>query len=137
MTDKRKRQKGEDRYDFLARRERENWEAVPRLTCCEASRTHPVVLFRDSMDEDRAPQWEAKVWDDAAPTARHEMGQKWYDYPPIQFCPYCGTKAPEMVKKTVLPEPIQVVDGGYCATCKERLMACLCWPLEAGYEPKP
>jgi hypothetical protein len=56
------------------------------------------------------------------------------------YCPNCGKKLPDVVKKQNPPENItNVTDGGYyCATCKERLNACTCalphmaWEIKKG-----
>lgn len=47
------------------------------------------------------------------------------------FCPYCGTKLPDIERRPAedLPGPVHVpqADGDYCATCEERSGACECW----------
>lgn len=137
-----KRKKGESRDDFFCRRQEENWQAVPKLTCCEAALTHPIALFLTYDDhiedktEEPTPKWTSQLWEKASGPAIQRLGQDWYRHAPeIKFCPYCGTPAPKMQKKAELPRPIQVVQGGRCDTCGDRLHSCICWPSESAFEP--
>jgi len=52
---------------------------------------------------------------------------------PIEHCPFCGKKVPEVVKNPCPPPWICFCsDGGYyCDTCGERLHACGCAPAES------
>ncbi len=57
----------------------------------------------------------------------------------VAFCPFCGTKVPDVRLRTEGPEKICVVlDGGYrCNTCKERLVNCECSLPERLWEAAP
>ncbi len=130
------RKKGEDEDDFNQRRHYENWLAMPRLTCCEASKTHPIVLFMT--DRHGPPKWTAEIFLKAAQDHVNTMGRDWFEKTPeVKHCPYCGTPVPEMQKKEPPPKHTQEPNEDDCLTCKEELMYCLCWPHETAYEPVP
>lgn len=137
MSDPTKRKKGESRDDFLCRREQENWGAMPHLTCCEASRTHPVVMFH--LERGAAePKWTANIWDSLVKPLIARLGSAWYrNQPEVKFCPYCGVAVPTIQKKAEPPEPLQAVSEDYCLACKDRVSRCICWPAESAYEPVP
>ena len=63
-----------------------------------------------------------------------------YSHPigPIDFCPFCGEKLPEIqMKKRKYKKVMTMVDNGYyCDTCDERLMNCQCHPPEIMWEVK-
>lgn len=55
------------------------------------------------------------------------------------FCPFCGTKLPEVQKKAEPPKDkvCVITDGGYyCDTCSKRGNECDCLPQVALWEPK-
>jgi hypothetical protein len=56
----------------------------------------------------------------------------------INFCPFCGTKVPQLQLKQPVPEGIcKITDGGYyCGTCHQRLMNCKCHSPACAYEIK-
>lgn len=66
----------------------------------------------------------------------HTISMEYGDMPPIpapvDHCPFCGKKVPEVVKYSCPPPWIRIIsDGGYyCDTCGERLMSCGCSPPE-------
>lgn len=59
----------------------------------------------------------------------------------IEFCPFCGTKLPDVRLKDIHEWPqyvMTVIDGGYyCDTCKQRLNECQCSHPEEMWELKP
>jgi len=114
---------------------------IPVPRCCEASQKYPAIAFAVDYEDDdshKAPG----VWT----IARNEdlcsvqalRDRTYYQHRPApKFCPYCGTALPTMVRKKPVPKNVcRVRDGGYyCATCKERLNACMCDPLSSAFEP--
>lgn len=52
------------------------------------------------------------------------------------FCPFCGTKAPEIVPREGFKSKICKPNDGYCDTCSKRLMCCRCYPPEWNWKPK-
>lgn len=57
----------------------------------------------------------------------------------VAFCPFCGTKVPEVRLRADPPVKIcAVLDSGYyCATCEERLQGCRCDLPERLWERVP
>ena len=99
---------------------------APRPTCCdeinavrEWDSDGPSVrlrLFRGSYEEPHQPRW-----------ALRGSGMD------VSFCPFCGTKLPEVERMENPPQPIWDGDDYYCGTCNERNMCCECNPPWAGY----
>lgn len=52
------------------------------------------------------------------------------------FCSFCGTKAPEIVRRENFKSKICKPNDGYCDTCSKRLMCCSCYPPEWNWKPK-
>jgi hypothetical protein len=126
------------------RREEQN-QAIPRPTCCEAAQKYPVVTFclittddRD-FDSDLAEgRWRAHLSSELLDRFYDGTREYYLNYPEVRYCTYCGESFPMMVRKTQEPKnPVCRVVGtsGYCATCNERLMACICDPPESRFEP--
>lgn len=122
-------------------RRREQAEAIPRPNCCDAIQKYPVITFVVGIGGDTTENqghWRTKV----------EEGF-WYKFytgdltrylkrmPDPEYCPFCGTHVPNMVRKNPPPPNIcRVTDGGYyCDTCHERLDGCICNPPESAFEP--
>lgn len=115
-------------------RDEENWAARPIPTCCQDVEQFPVVqlAFHSQdldvlVDPDRIsrldPVWVAvhKAWPFGGRVR-------------VFFCPFCGTKLPEVRLKATPPSPLCKPGMDYCGTCNERMMNCLCYPIEAAYE---
>jgi len=122
-------------------RSKEIEAALPRPCCCkELSDTRAVYLRRHPQADTRPespekwerykPEWRmsfsyhiALLWRDQGVSAR------------ALFCPFCGTRLPEVRRKADPPQPLCVIeDGGYrCSTCGEA-RDCICYPPEAAYE---
>jgi hypothetical protein len=54
----------------------------------------------------------------------------------VDFCPFCGTKLPEVEKMENPPQPLWIGDDDYCGTCDERNRECECNPPWAAYRIK-
>lgn len=108
--------------------------------CCQYASTFIVLRYATYWVEDKdyfyknKPFWIIRGSDgevgfpvglDAAYTIRQ-----------IHFCPSCGLKLPDLVKKKELPEKVMTIDDGgdYCATCKDRVSRCRCLPPEEIWE---
>lgn len=113
--------------------------------CCEYAKTYVVLTYKyhEADFDDKAwfdnnkPHWvvrgtEADM-DYIIQTNHDNRCPK-----EIHFCPHCGMKLPEIVKKTNPPKKIRVIsDGGYyCDTCGKRLMLCECHRQEEMWETK-
>ncbi len=63
---------------------------------------------------------------------------EWDDFCEAFFCPFCGKKLPEIVKREAakIPKLLMKTDGYYCRTCKERGENCFCAPLTECWEQK-
>lgn len=124
--------------------------------CCETSRKalRPFLCTTDSYNTESGVQWtiphvdyeyirtfvsthESWTEKDGDTTVYHSRDRGYEESKsPVKFCPYCGTKMPEIRLKDSPPVPIrEITDGGYyCDTCEERLIGCGCWPTEAKFE---
>jgi len=107
--------------------------------CCERAKTERAVYLRvkdgyygQNVNRDTPVEWVTSGW------SMKLLDGQYQSEIPASFCPFCGKKLPEIVKRKDPPEKvITVTDGGYyCATCKERLNACQCERIEALWEPK-
>ena len=94
--------------------------------CCD----HPVAFLSHTDEElyqpnchEVKPHW-IVITLDPRYSFRGSM-KKWIV---VEFCPNCGKKLPDVVKKEHPPEKIfNCKDGGYrCDTCGERNHACEC-----------
>jgi hypothetical protein len=132
----------EREFDELwEKRRSEQFAAVPRPTCCEDIQRYPILFFsvnrgKDDTSKDSG-RWQIRVSEGF-----------WYDFhvgdldsyitgmPDPEYCPFCGTHVPKMVRKDPPPPNIcRVTDGGYyCDTCKLRLNECICDPPAAAFE---
>lgn len=143
-------QEEDDEDDF----DDEPWGDPPddgrsRVACCERGAKyiglrHDSDLFYDGEypDEDSfmakmrstPPSWRLYVksyvlrWN----TSREASEE-------VAFCPFCGSKVPEVQLRADPPAKICVItDGGYyCGTCEERLMCCRCDMPERLWERAP
>jgi hypothetical protein len=104
--------------------------------CCERAQKEKAVYLRvkdgyygNNINRDSPVEWVTSGWADEL-NCQQEV--------PANFCPFCGTKVPRIVKRKDPPEKvITVSDGGYyCDTCKKRLNVCECECIEALWEPK-
>jgi hypothetical protein len=128
----------DERKEFFALRryiEKKRKSTVPMPKCCLEIQNFCTVYAsvdiydtKDSSKEDAC--WKIQY------DFEHSLIKK--SPPSPQYCPWCGTKLPELVRKKNPPTPICVVnDGGYyCSVCKERLIACDCLSPEAAWECK-
>ena len=82
--------------------------------------------------------------DVTTPPAWHALGvtrSEYKIYMPVNFCPCCGKKLPNVVPVTP-PRPVSTcidgcsMGGDYCNTCKERLRCCRCLPPERAWGPE-
>lgn len=114
---------------------RDAWNAMrraelPHLVCCEKGRKH-IHAFRTyhAMQEgDHTPQWTLTFSQD--PLDHRDTCRL-----NIQFCPFCATPVPALVKKAVPPLHLcEDESEQYCGHCNERLMKCLCSFPEAAWE---
>lgn len=137
-----------DKPDFVKR-----LLSIPVPTCCKDAQETPVVFlavdgFTFNAFRDDAPansDVALPVWCATRPSEIYDVRQRvagprpWNAIKPaVQFCPYCGTKLPEMQRKAAPPQPLQRFDhdGDYCLTCDEQATRCQCFPMEAAFEPK-
>lgn len=130
------------------------WESIKktvRPTCCEAAQKYPVITFEvdsgldtkfyvpESYDSDAAEgDWRVHASSELLKWFMDGTPRYYIDRPPARFCPYCGEPLPKMVRSKVAPPPPVrrvIGDSDYCATCKERLQACICDPPEVAFEP--
>lgn len=62
-------------------------------------------------------------------TGHYTYGHDWKhtDFQ-VEFCPYCGTKLPDIEPREDIPGPTHrpVADGDYCGTCGQRSRGCTC-----------
>ena len=124
-------ERDEDEYARL-RSERHGYVAP---TCCAASRLCKAIVLEGGGARGKKPSWSIVL--------RYDIGDYRYD-PSIGqmaaplYCPFCGAKLPEIVRKARPPSPImRCTDGGYyCDTCEERLQSCTCWPPWSGWEER-
>lgn len=128
--------------ELLAQRRRGQFAAVVHPNCCAAIQKYPLLTFRVKYPESDSATASGK-W-----AVRVDEGF-WYDYytedlskyigemPEPEYCPFCGTHVPKMVRKDPPPPHVcRVTDGGYyCDTCKQRLNECICDPPSAAFEP--
>lgn len=133
-------------YELREERDRQIFESIPKLTCCEDARRYYAVRFSAdphkefrTSQEDPSPKWvitEDEYLGRYRKTYASEGSKR--AAPEVKFCPFCGVGVPKMVPSKAPPRDMfRCTDGGYyCDTCEERLMSCLCLPLEAGYEPE-
>lgn len=55
----------------------------------------------------------------------------------IDFCPFCGTKVPELELRLFYPEPIfSTKDGFNCLSCNGPMKDCECFPPEIMWKLK-
>ena len=122
----------------MTKRRTEMMKLIPIPKCCPEARKYPTVAFTvdfDGGDSHRAKgHWYIRVirelvlvWN---PNFQGEIAVP-------KYCPYCGKALPKMQRKIPVPATVcRVKDGGYyCATCHQRLQACLCDPLGSAFEP--
>jgi hypothetical protein len=127
---------------LMGQRRKEQTAAVPRPSCCAAIQKYPVITFSVNDDDDTAT---------AEGSWRIRVGERFHSdfftgdiceyisgFPNPEYCPFCGSTLPNMVRKDPPPPNIcRVTDGGYyCDTCKERLNGCICDPPAAAFEPE-
>ncbi len=100
-------------YQEMVRRKR---PTTP--SCCGSSVESGAI--RLALDEQGKPYWAVLGWNDSF----HSLTEL---YRVRACCPFCAAPLPEIVLCQPPPSPLCVDDGdGYCLTCKERLMGCLC-----------
>lgn len=125
--------------------ERQQGIIVP--DCCETAQKLFTVRLNyayDDLSEDRfanaVPRWRI----DSPYELRERVSPSRWDADTAntpQFCPFCGTKLPEI--RRVPPDQIPgklhtpMHDGDYCGTCKERSRACTCLYPELAWETVP
>ena len=116
-------------------------EAYLTPECCKSVQDFVAVLLRFPWDseEDYAgpPEWTLRLSHlETAPGYSRSHAHSADDKP--SFCPYCGTKLPEIEKNPKPPKPLAAItDGGYyCDTCEERLMSCECFAPEFAWRIK-
>ena len=102
---------------------------MPVLQCCSRGReTHPgqfepIIYYWVEPDRDRP--WRAWILNHPQVMAK------------IDFCPFCGTKVPEMVEVPGRDKICSFSDGGYyCDTCGDRLISCTCQVPSTQYRIK-
>jgi hypothetical protein len=127
--------------ELLSKRRRDQFSAVVRPNCCHAIQKYPVLSFVVNYHES----------DSITASGKWHIGTSdsfWYDFytedltkyiedmPEPEYCPFCGTHVPNMVRKNPPPPHVcRVTDGGYyCDTCKQRLNECICDPPSAAFE---
>jgi hypothetical protein len=104
----------------------ERMNAIPRPSCCKMAQEYPAIFFDP-------PNWVASIDNFFSRDKRSE----WHNNKPHpEFCCYCGTKLPEMVKNKDIVAAGDDGDHDYCSTCKDRLRNCQCLPPGAAYEEK-
>lgn len=111
--------------------------SVPVPSCCKASQDYPAIALQPELETGRV-RWLAATHDFITERLYHQAS--WYlSRPDAQVCPYCGKALPEVRLKDPPPAPLCTYepDSGYCDTCGERLMCCLCYPPMAAYEEVP
>lgn len=109
--------------------------------CCKPVQNFVAIYLKfpwGSEDgDDSSPEWELRLEHlEAAPGYGGDYTRRGPAKP--LFCPYCGTKLPEIEINPKPPKPLAVItDGGYyCATCEERLMSCECFAPEFAWRIK-
>lgn len=122
------------------------WKFLLVPGCCEKSiearRPYLYLNFgdNDALDvNDAAPEWRIPDlnWDFVAELADDCGSVEAYDRTciPVEFCPFCGKRMPEVKLKDVPPEEsVYSGDDHYCDTCDERNSNCVCLPMEALFE---
>jgi len=105
----------------------------PRPTCCD--QINKIERFRDgpiiSLNVSRYNETTGDYFSLIDP---HWVIRKTGDE--ISFCPFCGTKLPEVERMEEPPQPLWDGDDDYCGTCDERNMCCECNPPWAAYRIK-
>ena len=134
--------------------------------CCEQSKKslRPFYMITECTDDVKTPEGLAKIkgkwtiphvdWEyiqvfaysDESYIEEGESGIKVYhpvnkkfdeSEAPVKYCPYCGTKMPEVKLKDNFTEPVITDGNGHCMTCNERYGkygSCDCWPQEILFE---
>lgn len=112
--------------------------------CCEASLRTKVIVMGECDRPEEKPRWCLRVdhssstfgpFDEALWNARivwmRNHNQSAPFVPEPTCCPFCGTLLPPIVKNETAPTPLHsyLDEGrGYCGTCHEDAVDCLCWP---------
>ncbi len=115
-----------DRLIFMRRQEIGAEMPVP--FCCPAA-AGSGVLFLDyeAWDEDPNAE-EVPTW-----WARAGHGSGLPSVSKVSFCPHCGTSLPALVARADPPSPLHEPSGGYCKTCGERCIGCMCYPPQTAW----
>lgn len=121
-------------------RRQEQIDAIPRPNCCAAIQKYPVIKFRVDKGSDSSlmgGRWIIEVSPSFLDFCRGGLVEYLEGMPDPEYCPFCSSKLPKMVRKNPPPPNIcRVTDGGYyCDICHERLDSCICDPPSAAFEP--
>ena len=105
----------------------------PRPVCCE--RINKVDRFRDSPPIClQVTRCNDETGDYFSLIDPHWLVRKSGDE--VFFCPFCGTKLPEVEKMENPPQPLWGGDDDYCGTCDQRNGECECNPPWTAYRIK-
>jgi hypothetical protein len=102
--------------------------------CCERVQKEKSVYIRvkggyygHNVNQNSPVEWVTNGWDEKLECNTEVQAN---------FCPFCGTKVPEIVRRKNSPSKvISISDGGYyCDTCEKRLDSCTCERIEFLWE---
>ncbi len=110
----------------------------PRPTCCDEIDKGPKYDY-----DEKGPHIRLRTYRLSSPPNNWEdiLSPHWTMRAAsieVYFCPFCGTKLPEVELLDHPPHPIWTseMDGDYCGTCSERSMCCKCNPPSTAYRIK-
>jgi hypothetical protein len=107
----------------------------PRPTCCtRINEESKYDLDRGPPVQLRTTRYNPETGDYYSLVDPHWVMSKTGDE--VAFCPFCGTKLPEVEKMEDPPQPLWDGDDDYCRTCGERNMCCECNPPWTAYRIK-
>jgi len=118
-----------DKLDRLIHeRNREKNQELPHPTCCTRGGRYIFCVLQNS---DEPPRWEHKF------RSTFDPKQSGDEFLEIEFCPFCGTKLPELRKKAEPPPHVFDLEDEYqCSGCGGRHL-CICSYPESAWEIVP
>lgn len=113
--------------------------------CCEQQRKTPSIYLNVD-DNSENPRWIVAAFTDTDNLKAKFNGSKLHEIHvhsdlyetriTALFCPFCGTKVPEIIRREDFKSKICKPNDGYCDTCTKRLSHCRCFPCEWNWQPK-
>ncbi len=107
---------------------------VPHPQCCDTAKKYLFAYQgldwnTESVRNDEKPSWRSSF------SSSYLEAPSTSDFLLLTFCPFCGTRLPDMQRRKNPPPVIQAYTNfDCCATCKESIY-CFCSYPEAAWEP--